>query len=121
VLHALLPGTSVDCPIVPRHFALAVSVVERILTSVHIAVLPVENAVTVLKVVQKLTLVLVASELRTLLPLARAMLESIFKMPDKRCPVRPLVAAEPIRFSVSVEAGINVAAFKDVGALTVLE
>ena len=105
----------------PSHLTQALAHIFGIRAVVDIAGLPLEYAIAVLVVGLELAFILVAIRSIAFLPLAVAVLETLFEVAKIASSIGPLVLSEPFRFALDVLPVVLVAIRKDVCPLPVLE
>ena len=88
---------------------------------VPIARLPCERPITMLHVVEEVTLILIAVRPFVLFPLPSAIFDPISEVSDVAGPIVPLVSAEAMRFAELILASVNIPILERVCSLAMLE
>ena len=122
VLNTVAPLTLVAAAVLPVHFTVAVALIIFVATLVVVARFPSEETKSILFIVLVAALILIAGlRIESLLPLAAAMLQSVFELANVDAAVLPLVLALSFRLSIHVDAGEDVTVCEEIGALPVLQ
>ena len=91
-----------------------------IVSLISIPRFPGEDALSLLHVIYKFTIILVAIWSIILLPPAVAMLQPVAKVADVVCSVAPLVVSKAFRSAFEVVTSVRISIGEDIGALAVL-
>jgi len=122
MLHAHFPVSLVVTPVLPKHFAIAMSLIHIVTSYVVVSRLPVELALSMLLVVVILACVLITIwVLLILLPFAFSVLHSLPELSDVESSRLPLVLTVAVRSTVFVHASVHIEVGEIVCALPVFQ
>ena len=122
VLNAMAPLALVTATVFPVHFTVTMTLIILVASSVEVAGLPCKQTDARFLIILIRALIHIAVlGIKFLFPFSFPVLETVFELSDVNTAVFPFVLTLPLRFTVHVNAGEDIAVGKEIRTLSVLK